>query len=110
MRNYLKKIFIYCPNFFLYAFYIFQRNNIILEFLFTNFSSKYNLTLKRKKDILKKIFLSFENVKSATSLEANIILLKYGLINLDLNSVSQITKLFRSRVKALWQKIYSNIA
>lgn len=86
MRNYLKKIFIYCPNFFLYAFYIFQRNNIILEFLFTDFSSKYNLTLKRKKDILKKIFLSFENVKSATSLEANIILLKYGLINLDLKT------------------------
>ncbi len=83
MRSFLKRILIYCPSIFLYAIFLLQRNNIILDFLFTDFSQKNKLSLKRKKNILKKIFLSFENVKSATSLEANIILLKYGLINLD---------------------------
>ena len=60
-----------------------KKDNLFLQFLFQNFSEKNRLSHKTKKNILKKIFISFENIESATSLEANIILLKYGLTNLD---------------------------
>ena len=83
MKNIFKKIFINCPNFVLYFIYLFKKDNILLRFLFQDFSQKNRLNYKIKKKILKKIFITFENIESATSLEANVILLRYGLTNLD---------------------------
>ncbi len=85
MKNFLKKLFINLPSFLIYPIYLLQKKNqnIILDFLYDNSPNKNNLTLREKKSLINKLLLSFKHVKSATSFESNLAILRYGLKNID---------------------------
>lgn len=78
---FLKKLFWSLPLVILYLFYRFTKffsQPIILSFIFEDFGDNYKVSKSHKLKIVKKLLNAFSDIKSATSLESNIILLKFG--------------------------------
>ena len=78
---FIKKIFWSLPIVILYLFYKFSKlffKPIVLSFIFEDYDNNFNISKSIKLNIVKKLLNAFSNIKSATSLESNIILLIFG--------------------------------
>ena len=69
------------PIVILYLFYKFSKlffKPIILSFIFEDYDNNFKISKSIKLNIVKKLLNAFSNIKSATSVESNIILLIFG--------------------------------